>query len=569
MRFFVHQGRALLIAAAVGLGLFAAGCGGRVATSPGKSAQGAAQGESGGLAEESGGFTDGRDGQKYKTAEMPDGKRWMAENLRYNADGSWCYGGDDSNCEKYGRLYSWDMAKTVCPAGWHLPSKEDWDVMTAAAGANVKAAHKKFKSTEGKLAGKALKSASGWDESDNGTVSTDDFGFSALPGGSRSADGVFGYAGKAGLWWTATGFDGGYAAYRGMNYSYDIIDEELTNVDMGLSVRCVADSAQAEPSENGQTLKTAKGSGVKTDDGLISVSYLDDSFLKKYKTYESYDNNSESAQKIAIVPSVPVKDFSWLSVGVSDEDPDEVVYEIKDELYKLNELLPQKPLAVSWTEVGIMSAFGFSYRGGDGQIKYFLGRAANYGEDPKKYDGPDFAISPFFPAAGTKGGPDYKTAKIGSKVWMAENLNRKIGESWCYNNDKSNCAKYGRLYDWNTAKTACPEGWRLPSNKDWTELAAAAGGPEDGGKLLKSTSGWKDDGSGTDDFGFSALPGGGRVAKGSKGIFDMAGKAGYWWTAMESGGDNAVYRAMLYSGDRVSENANGRENGFSVRCVQE
>ena len=64
---------------------------------------------------DSGILTDKRDGQKYRTAEIL-GKRWMAMNLNYRTDSSWCYKNADSNCAKYGRLYNWTAAMNACPA---------------------------------------------------------------------------------------------------------------------------------------------------------------------------------------------------------------------------------------------------------------------------------------------------------------------------------------------------------------------------------------------------------------------------------------------------------------------
>lgn len=137
---------------------------------------------------------------------------------------------------------------------------------------------------------------------------------------------------------------------------------------------------------------------IETDEVLISVSYADESFFKKYKTYDSFIEREEYAHRIAFIPNVPVKDFSWLEVGIDfDEVSDEFVFVINKVLYNLEELHPQKPLVVSWVEVGMMSAFGFSYLDKDGQKKYFMGQVGNYGDDPEEYDGPDFLISQFFP----------------------------------------------------------------------------------------------------------------------------------------------------------------------------
>ncbi|MCL2220657.1 MAG: fibrobacter succinogenes major paralogous domain-containing protein [Chitinispirillia bacterium] len=167
------------------------------------------------------------------------------------------------------------------------------------------------------------------------------------------------------------------------------------------------------------------------------------------------------------------------------------------------------------------------------------------------------------------GGDSYnytgRTVEIGGLTWMAENLNRATSNSWCYNNADSNCVKYGRLYTWEAAKTACPSGWRLPDTADWRRLVEVAGGSSVGGSTLKSTSGWHSNGNGTDEFGFSALPGGYRVTNGT---FFNAGYGGYWWSATERGSGSAWRRAMYYTSGLVIENDSGKGHGFSARCVR-
>jgi len=157
------------------------------------------------------------------------------------------------------------------------------------------------------------------------------------------------------------------------------------------------------------------------------------------------------------------------------------------------------------------------------------------------------------------------------KRWMTENLRINFYEgSRCYDKADSNCNKYGRLYTWETAMKACPNGWHLPSRAEWGELAKAAGGKGDygtggtggAGKKLKAKSGWVCGGNGSDDFGFSALPGGGHYT-----YDEGAGNIGRWWTATESGEDYAYYRGMHYINSYVREDTEGKYQILSVRCV--
>lgn len=178
-------------------------------------------------------------------------------------------------------------------------------------------------------------------------------------------------------------------------------------------------------------------------------------------------------------------------------------------------------------------------------------------------------------------GREYRAVEVGGKTWLAENLSYETPQSRCYGDDEAYGEKYGRLYTWEDAAAACPDGWHLPSRDEWEDLARAVGGRlvtgevdgesfrcwADASQHLKAKSGWAV--NGTDSFGFSALPGG---------MFNVEGEAveagvnGYWWTATKEGDDEAYSWSLRESFSGVLESC--VPNGFfspyfSVRCIED
>jgi uncharacterized protein (TIGR02145 family) len=210
---------------------------------------------------------------------------------------------------------------------------------------------------------------------------------------------------------------------------------------------------------------------------------------------------------------------------------------------------------------------------------------------------------------------NYKTKQIGTQVWMTENLDYAVSGSKCYNNDPASCEKYGRLYDWATAmalpsncnnstctsqinsphKGICPSDWHIPSDDEWQILVDFAGGADVAGTKLKAASGWNDyipcdkysedgencevegakqSGSGTNELGFFALPGG---TGNSAGRFGNAGNGGNWLSASEAGSFSkdgetsylAYIRHMDYSRTYVLRIGHDKPKLGSVRCVKD
>ena len=187
----------------------------------------------------------------------------------------------------------------------------------------------------------------------------------------------------------------------------------------------------------------------------------------------------------------------------------------------------------------------------------------------------------------SRDGRTYKTVVIGAQTWMAENLNFETDDSECYDNDASNCEKYGRLYSWGTAmdgagafsengkgcgnantcletfpvRGICPSGWHLPDKYEWETLFIAARGYTRAGRILKSRSGWGDGGNGEDAVGFTVL-------------FDGLGASvddsrAYFWTSTETSGEVAYWIGFRGVNDYVTNLENDKDNFAYVRCLKD
>ena len=192
----------------------------------------------------------------------------------------------------------------------------------------------------------------------------------------------------------------------------------------------------------------------------------------------------------------------------------------------------------------------------------------------------------------SRDGQTYKTVKIGSQTWMAENLNYKTANSSCYKNNDTNCTKYGRLYTWTAAidsvklykdksiecgvgKTCslpdtvygvCPLGWHLPTQAEWITLFTAVGGQSSAGYFLKSQTGWYYHGNGMDYFGFSALPAG----RGYINIeFDLIGEYAIFWSATQMNDEWAYIMGLSHDRYGADLAHDVKIKGNSVRCLKD
>jgi len=210
------------------------------------------------FAQQKGSFTDARDGKTYKMVTIGE-QTWMAQNLDYagkNDDIGVCYNKKPANCQEYGALYTWNEAIKVCPDGWHLPSDAEWQTLVNFAGGE-------------EIAGKKLKAKNGWNEykckyttkettgrgkvieTEHDECATDEFGFTALPGGYGGFSSFFSKlgndgsdVGSKGNWWI---YENGSAHYLYMTYYHEGVYKDHAYMGHNLfSVRCVQDMATAK-----------------------------------------------------------------------------------------------------------------------------------------------------------------------------------------------------------------------------------------------------------------------------------------------------------------------------------
>ncbi|MCQ2050243.1 MAG: hypothetical protein MJZ22_04485 [Candidatus Saccharibacteria bacterium] len=592
---------------------------------------------------------DSRDGKVYKTVKI-GAQTWMAENLAYKTADSKCSSGD-SDC-KNGRLYHWadvmDLGvaantssaalliksrnKGICPEGFHVPNKSDYErLFTQPWVDNV------FRS---------------YDERDNGW-----FGFIDYPTDAESL--VFGSDSECKLilqvnssykesdlkscnlykfngsfqkdretgvrYWTA--FENGddkalgasllnakyvfdeaeYSAKSDLNYLRCVSDEERCGgKELQDNQYCYNDKVyeKAKPSEGACDELAAKDGllkdrcyGPKDSEGLVAYSpvkfYAEggmfyplcggkklaaEQFCAAGKAYDKcggrrYDFMREFCRENVVVAFCDsISDNQFCVDGIVYDKCGGKEYDITKEKC-INNV--------------VNKICGPSYYVPGGNIRCLNDEIIelSYGELKDSRDG-----------------QTYKTIKIGTQTWMAENLNYTYTPSWCYDNKTSNCEKYGRLYTWSAVmdsaaqfsvnadtkcgygKTCtpnsphrgiCPEGWHVPTNEEYGTLYTYIGGisTAENGALLRSTTGWKDYGNknrnGIDSFGFSVLPAG-RMDYGGK--FTNEGADASLWTASEyeySSNEYSLFQYFYYGNDRA-DMYNTKKNGArSLRCLKD
>lgn len=457
-----------------------------------------------------------RDGKVYRTVKIGS-QVWMAENLDYETEKSYCYNDSSKYCDKYGRLYTWATAVDACPTGWHLPASAEFDTLFKAVGGSKKAGMM-LKSNSGWNDFDPL--VGGWNESGNGT---DDYSFTALPGGYRLGD-DFRRENFSAYFWSSTENNADDAFYMDLDYDNDGASVEIYYKVAGFSIRCL----------KGETPVISSSSSV------TSVSSSSAEVQPNSSETESSSSSGEDKMNCSALLEGET-DWNWDVPKECRFNPDidyGTMIDTRDnKQYKTVKIGDQV-----WMAENLNFDPG---QGGSGDAKYDWSWCHN-----NKAEHCDVA------------GRFYTWAAAIDSVKLATDA------------DKTMDCGYGKECGLDSAGSAtliqgiCPDGWHLPNNGEWNSLFTAVGGSGKAGTLLKSQTGWYGNGNGPDAFGFTALSVGRSYSYAS---FDFDGLYAYFWSVTENDSSYAYGMYLYYRGDDVGAGLfdSYKNYGFSVRCVKD
>lgn len=543
-------------------------------------------------------ITDSRDGRVYQTTQIGT-QVWLAENLQYEADSSWCYDDDVSNCERLGRLYA-GGTENLCPAGFHIPSQHEWEELidyVAAVEPDIPPA----KSLQGY--------GQTWYVSGNNA-----FSFGVPGAGYRSVDGS--YWEKMVNAYLASSREGCYQAFISNNRQSFLCSDSIA----GASVRCLKDSTNAEDAlpvcDKLNLYETVyEGNGYYTcdEDGWRAANYAE---------YNAYGNECVENKIITGNFTSSAYFIRFICANGRWREATEIERNTIDrDCSKATNEIIEGP--VEFYKHYICSDSGWRVTNmWDFKREDYLNPAIGYGTMTDSRDQ-----------------KTYRTVTIGAQVWMAENLNyadsvktpNLKGNSWCYMDNPENCEKAGRYYSFlaamdldesfagdtlempldTTANGICPDGWHVPSVSDWGTLllyilerygqeanyavsgliGASISEPYAFSYALSSAIAWDFENWGllNNASGFSAVPMGRRNPDGSfeaANYANLADSYNIWLVSQKQvqmfiagapAGENiassnyypviAIYNS-LYQTSPLQQ-ADARKYGFPVRCVKD
>jgi uncharacterized protein (TIGR02145 family) len=476
------------------------------------------------------------------------------------------YNNDINWKDKYGALYNWYASvdgSGICPEGWHVPSQDNWTILTDFIGGTSSPTGQKLKScrrVNSPLGGDCNTSTHPrWNE-DTWSLhyGTDDYGFSGLPGGYRYALGSFNIMGFVGIWWTSTEVSSLNALAFSLVYNISHVNFFDESRKEGYSIRCLKGIPLNQPPN--------QPTNPSPEDGATNV---------------------EINTLLSWTCSDPDGDELHYKIYFGTDPTPELIFTNHPDTFYLPGLL-----AYNTTYYWKITAYDIHGDSTEGSIWSFT-------TEPDPWTCGD-QISDI-------DGNTYNTVQIGNQCWMKENLktatyrngtpipNVTNSSNWTslstgayawYDNDINWKDKYGALYNWYAVVDPiglCPEGWHVPSHIEWTALTTFIGGASSpNGNKLKScrmvnsplggdcnTSEhprWNQGFLATDDYGFSGLPGG---LRNETGLFYPVGYYGSWWTTSGYSATESYYRGLGWDHGSFTEWYFHRRGGLSVRCLKD
>jgi uncharacterized protein (TIGR02145 family) len=516
---------------------------------------------------------DSRDGKSYKTVFIGM-QCWMAENLdvgnRIDVSNNqtnnsilekYCYNNLDTNCDSLGGLYQWDEImqystaegiQGICPTNWHIPTDEEWKMLEGAVDSQYGYPDPEWEilGFRGSDVGLNLKAATSWNGSGNGN---DSFGFSALASGyGDPTGGTFSLIGDFSVIWSSSQVTGTDAYYRGLTFDSNQSNRSAATKTLGGSVRCLKN-----------TLAVNTGSILNATQSTLDI----EGEITELGGYEVLQHG-----------------HCWSTSS-------------------------NPTISDSKTELGSTSSTGTyvsSLSGLSSGTTYYVRAYATNGDGTVYGNEVEYTTIQSCPGTPTVSYESqvYNTILIGSQCWLKENLNvgnmidgsltmtdNGIKEKYCYDNLPNNCDTYGGLYRWDEmmqymttegAQGLCPPGWHIPTDEEWKELEGTVdsqyGYPDpewnslglrgfDASVNIRSTSGWFNNGNGSDIYGFSALPGGFYYF--ASGSFDELLTTLVFWTSTQVDATYAIDRELYFNTDQIVRNETWKNLGASVRCLQD
>jgi uncharacterized protein (TIGR02145 family) len=266
-----------------------------------------------------------------------------------NEAAAWCYyNNDPANGNKFGRLYNWyavNDPRGLAPAGWHIPSDDEWTVLVRHLGGD-------------NVAGPKMKSATGWSGGGNGNNSS---GFNGLPGGERLyEDAVFYQNGIIGFWWSSTKADKWNAWYRALHASYALAGRDNGGMNTGFSVRCIKDSQADLKKAESDINKTATSPSARVGSKQVGITFSVPNGIELY----SADNPGPLRSQISAETPYFLVNPDFRDENVNIKIADGVTASDLDEMKRMLDVNPNTPLP-GYKRIGVR----FIQTGKDGNLR--------------------------------------------------------------------------------------------------------------------------------------------------------------------------------------------------------